>query len=82
MARELVDAATSDGAGDVSVAGPEPMHLPELTRRYLVARGDDRPVTPTPPSLPAFGEGALLARPDARLLGPTLAEWLATPDEA
>lgn len=82
VARELVDAATSDGAGDVSVAGPEPMRLPELTRRYLVARGDDRPVTPTPPSLPAFGEGALLARPDARLLGPTLAEWLATPDEA
>lgn len=82
VARELVDAATSVGAGDVSVAGPEPMRLPELTRRYLVARGDDRPVTPTPPSLPAFGDGALLPRPDATLFGPALAEWLATPDEA
>lgn len=76
VARELVDAATSDGAGDASLAGLEPMRLPQLTSRYLAARGDDRPVTPAPPLFPAFGDGALLPRPDAKLLGPTLAQWL------
>lgn len=60
-----------------TVMGPDVLHLPELTRRVLAARGDARSVRATEPSLTAFGDGALLAPPGAQIEKPGLDDWLA-----
>ena len=78
VARALVDAALGTHSGTRSVAGPEPMRLPQLTRRYLSARGDAREVVGVEPPLAAFGSGALLADSDTDQVGPTVDEWLGT----
>ncbi|WP_144792945.1 SDR family oxidoreductase [Kocuria palustris] len=72
----LVCAAAEDPA-DRTVAGPEQVRLPELTRALLEARGDGRQVVTVPASLPAFGDGTLLAPGEAELRGPTVAQWAA-----
>ena len=61
-----------------TVAGPEVVRLPDLTRRLLEHRGDPRRVRPVPPVVAALGEGALLAPADATILGPTVDGWLDT----
>ncbi|WP_010524783.1 SDR family oxidoreductase [Nesterenkonia sp. F] len=60
-----------------SLAGPETLRLPELTQRYLAARGDDRPVRTVETAMPALAEGALLAPEGAELIGPSVEGWLA-----
>lgn len=75
VAAELVAAGASERE-TVTVAGPDVLRLPELTARYLRARGDHRPVQSTPPGLAAFGSGALLASPGARIVGPSIDTWL------
>lgn len=72
----LVHAAADDPA-DRTLAGPEQIRLPELTRAMLEDRGDGRQVVTVPASLPAFGDGTLLAPAEAELRGPTVAEWVA-----
>lgn len=72
----LVRAAAEDPA-DRTVAGPEQIRLPELTRALLEARGDGRQIVTVSPSLPAFGDGTLLAPAEAELRGPDVAEWAA-----
>ncbi|WP_010524785.1 hypothetical protein [Nesterenkonia sp. F] len=60
-----------------SLAGPETLWLPELTERYLAARGDDRPVRTVEAVMPALAEGGMLAPEGAELVGPSVEEWLA-----
>lgn len=74
----LVEAALAEEATDLTIAGPEAMALPELTRRWLDHLGDPRPVVARPAALPAFADGALLAADDTQILGPDLGAWLRT----
>lgn len=62
--------------GNRAVAGPEQIRLPELTRRLLVARGDEREVTVVDAALPTFSDGSLLAPDDAQLRGPSPEKWV------
>ena len=64
------------------IAGPEPIHLPELTERLLRAEGDTRPVAATEPSLAELATGVLLAPAGAELIGPGPSEWLRSLNEA
>lgn len=59
VAKVLVEVAIGEPTNR-TIAGPEPIRLPEPTRLVLAARGD----------------GSLLAPADAELLGPTLQEWV------
>lgn len=72
----LTEMALSAHTGVVSIAGPEAMRLPNLTRRVLAARGDSRIVAEVPPRIAAFGSGALLADSHTTLIGPKLDTWL------
>ncbi|AJT41799.1 SDR family oxidoreductase [Psychromicrobium lacuslunae] len=76
VGKALAEVALASTTGIVSIAGPEPICLPELTKRFLAARGDRRKVIEIPPRLPAFGSGALLANSQTTLLEPTLTDWL------
>lgn len=58
------------------IAGPEQIHLPELTERLLRARGDRRPVRAEEPWIPELATGAVLAPKGAEILGPTPSQWL------
>jgi uncharacterized protein YbjT (DUF2867 family) len=79
VADVLVQAAADSGSPtDHTIAGPQPVRLPELTRRLLEIRGDPRAVRAVPPPLPALDEGVLLAPENATLLGPDLDTWLAS----
>lgn len=59
-----------------TIAGPEPIRLPELTRLVLTARGDGREVKVSEAPLASLSDGSLLAPADAELLGPTPQEWV------
>jgi len=74
----LADTAVAADGGDVTVAGPRPLRLPELTAAYLGAVADPRPVETVDPAVPALGEGALLPG-EAEYAGPSLEEWLREP---
>jgi uncharacterized protein YbjT (DUF2867 family) len=77
VADVLVELAVDGTPGTTrTVAGPEVIRLPDLTRRLLERRGDPRAVRSVPPRMAALGEGALLAPADATLLGPTVDGWL------
>lgn len=69
--------ALDGGSEDLYIAGPEQIHLPDLTRGYLRATGDHRQVRSRPADLAAFADGSLLAPPQTQIAGPTVAEWLA-----
>lgn len=60
----------------VSIAGPEPVRLPEMTRRILSTRGDPRQIRAVEARVAAFSSGALLPDAYASLLDPRLNEWL------
>ena len=81
VARVLVE-ASSGSARDRQIAGPERIHLPDLTRQLLQAKGDLRPVVVTAPGLPALAQGVLLAPRGAELLGPDVARWVSTQGSA
>ncbi|MEA5155828.1 SDR family oxidoreductase [Raineyella sp.] len=72
------EAVASTPAAEVAVAGPAPVHLPEVVAGLLAVRGDPRPVRTVPAVLPGFSDGALLAPSGAELVGPDLAGWIAT----
>lgn len=76
VAQVLVEAALGEPAGVRVVTGPETIRLPELTRKLLQARGDDRRVRDVSPPLSALGEGVLRAPRGAEVLGPDIATWL------
>ncbi len=75
LVREALD---TSGGGQVLIAGPERIRLPELARRRLKTLGDERPVHAIEPDLPVLAEGALLAWERAKVMGPGLEEWLAS----
>lgn len=77
VADVLVREAERTTARDVTIAGPEPVRLPELVRRLLAAGHDARPVTVVPAPLPGFSNGALLAPAGAEVHGPNVTGWLA-----
>jgi uncharacterized protein YbjT (DUF2867 family) len=77
VAEVLVREATRRTARDVTIAGPEPVRLPELVRRLLAARHDPRPVVVADPPVPGCANGALLAPAGAEILGPGVTEWIA-----
>ena len=78
VADVLVEAAVAGPGGRTRViAGPEPIRLPELTRKVLAARADPRPVREVYPPLDGLAQGALRAPPGAEILGPDIATWLA-----
>ena len=60
----------------VTVAGPEIIGLPEMTTRYLKAKGDGRRVTVVKSSLQAMADGAQCPPEGATILQPTLDAWL------
>jgi uncharacterized protein YbjT (DUF2867 family) len=66
--------------GIVEIAGPEPIRMDELVRRYLSAIGDGRTVM-VDESAGYFGtpvnDGSLTPRAGARLGGMRFGEWLA-----
>lgn len=66
------------GRRQVLITGPERVRLAELTRRYLRARGDERPVHALDPQLPELADGALVAPDEAAVVGPGVEEWLGT----
>lgn len=76
VAEVVVNAATTEAASSMTLAGPEPMGLPQLTTALLSARGDTRPVTTAPASHSALADGTLEAPEGAHILGPNLNEWL------
>lgn len=76
VAEVLVREAERTTARDVTIAGPEPIRLPDLVRRILAARHDARPVSVVEAPLPGFSNGALLAPAGAEILGPDVAGWL------
>lgn len=78
VAEVLVEAATAEAASDTTLAGQEPIRLPQLAAAWLAARGDTRPVATVPASHPALADGTLTAPEGARILGPTMQEWLRT----
>lgn len=78
VAEVLTREAVRRHAQDATVAGPEPVRLPELVRRMLAAQGDPRPVVEVTPPLPGFSSGALLAPAGAEILGPGVEGWLKT----
>ncbi|SIS20380.1 SDR family oxidoreductase [Williamsia sterculiae] len=75
VAEVLVHATTDQR--DRQVAGPDIIHLPDLTRGLLTATGDPRPVVTVEPFVPELARGVLLAPSGAELLGPTPDEWVA-----
>ena len=81
VARVLVE-ASSGSVRDRQIAGPERVHLPDLTRQLLQAKGDVRPVVVTAPGLPELAQGVLLAPRGAELLGPDVARWVSTQGSA
>lgn len=82
LAEAAVGAPWRGRLGDVAGPGPA-ARLPGLARAALSAQGSPRRVValPLPRSLArAVADGALLPSADARLVGPTIAEWLASMD--
>lgn len=77
VAEVLVREATRRTPRDATIAGPEPVRLPDLVRRLLAMRHDHRPVNTVEPPLPAFASGALLAPAGAEIIGPNVSGWLA-----
>lgn len=77
VADVLVREALSPTSPDVAVAGPGPVHLPDVVAGLLTVRGDGRPVRTVPPVLPGFADGSLLAPEGAEIVGPDLTTWLA-----
>lgn len=75
VAKVLVKVATGEPTNR-TIAGPEPIRLPELTRLVLTARGDGREVKVSEAPLASLSDGSLLAPADAELLGPTPQEWV------
>jgi uncharacterized protein YbjT (DUF2867 family) len=67
--------------GTVDLAGPEPIRMDELVRRFLAATGDARTVT-TDPKAPYYGtpvnDQSLTPGPNPRLGPTTFDDWLAT----
>ena len=62
--------------GNRAVVGAEQIRLPELTRRLLAARGDEREVIAVDVALPSFSDGSPLAPEDTELVGPTPKKWI------
>lgn len=87
-AREVAEVLVSIAEGDPrgmgpQIAGPEPLHVAEMIRRFLQSRGGPARVRQFP--LPgAFGralrDGTLLPAPGARLGTQTFTEWLEDAD--
>ena len=75
VAKVLAEVATSTPTHR-TVAGPEPIRLPELTHLLMTARGDNREVTASEPPLASLGDGSLLAPAEAELLGPSPQQWV------
>jgi uncharacterized protein YbjT (DUF2867 family) len=81
VAEILADVAVSNPVnGMVEIAGPEPIRMDELVRRYFRATGDGRTVT-TDVNAGYFGtpvnDESLTPGPGARLGGTRFGEWLA-----
>lgn len=75
VAKALVEVATG-APGNRTIAGPEPIRLPDLARLVLDSRGDSREVKATRPPLASLSDGSLLAPADAELLGPAPRAWV------
>lgn len=75
VAQALVRTAEGEPT-NYDVAGPEQIHLPELTELLFRARGDERPVRTVPAPIAELGEGALLAPKGAEILGPPPSDWV------
>lgn len=80
VAAALADIATAEPVnGTVETAGPEPIRMDELVRRFLTAKGDTRPVT-TDPQASYFGarvNDQSLTPGDHPRIGPTrFDDWL------
>lgn len=73
---KVVAEVAAGAPGDRTVAGPESIRLPDLTRGLLAAKGDERKVTVVDAALPSFADGSLLAPDDAKLVGPTPEKWI------
>lgn len=79
VAEVLVETATTaPGPSPKRITGPEVVHLPELTTKYLARRGDARPVRTVDAMLPALAAGVLLAPESAEVRGPSVDAWLET----
>ena len=76
VAKTLVEVATGE-PHNRTVAGPEAIRLPDLTRQVLAARGDNREVAVIQAPLASLSDGSLLAPADAELLGPNPQQWVA-----
>src|SRR5699024_8552399 len=70
VAKVLVEVATG-APGTRTIAGPEPIRLPDLARLLLDTRGDSREVKATRPPMAPLSDGSSLAPGDAELLGAT-----------
>lgn len=75
VAKVLVEVATGE-PNNRTIAGPEPIRLPELTRLVLESRGDNREVKVSEVPLASLSDGSLLAPADAELLCPSPQDWV------
>ena len=78
IAAFLVKTAAAESLPEkiIEVAGPEKMNLPDMTKRYLQAKGDTREVVTVDAALPALKEGSLYPPEGADIVGPKLEVWL------